>query len=114
MSAIWNKADICERCKETRKEHMPPRLVANWRRPMDGKAPPQITLAVTCGSLSSCTAFIEPGEPVPSLTETLPPKSLAFFNDRWNELHGEHSKLKRPHFAVVYLDSKTAKGETAA
>jgi hypothetical protein len=107
----WNKADICERCKEPRKDHMPDKS--------SGRKKGDATVAVTCANLSSCTAFIEPGEPVPSLTETLPPRSLEFFNERWNELHGGDTKLyggagakvRRPHFASG-VNSTT--GETAA
>jgi hypothetical protein len=79
---------------------------------INGRKRGDATLAVTCGTLSSCTAFIEPGEPVPALTESLPPRSLEFFNDRWNEMHGADSKLRRPHFAAAV--NSTAKGETAA
>jgi hypothetical protein len=99
----WNPADPCERCRDPRKRHMPGRTYTSFHASgySNGGGTETPVLAVTSGEMSSCVAFIEPGERVPLLTETLPPKSLQFFNDRWNQMHGASSKLVRPRFAVA-------------
>ncbi len=85
----FNSVDICIRCAEPRSEHAPAK-------------DPELR-AVTCLSgksvvAGSCLAFIERGERF-GLNDKLGPRSLAFFNFRWDQIHGSSSRLPKPWFA---------------
>lgn len=95
------KTDRCERCHQERADHLPGATYSYGKSGFSsGGTHESPVVAVTSGTLSSCVAFIEPGERVPRLTESLPERSLEFFNLRWLELHGAKSSLKRPRFGM--------------
>lgn len=96
----WSSTDICARCKIPRKAHMPGAHFSFGKSGFSSGGTRELpVLAVTCGDMVNCLAFIESGETVPGLCDPLPPRSLAFFNDRWTALHGTRSGLRKPHFA---------------
>lgn len=97
----WRPEDLCARCRDMRKLHMHKATYTSFHASgySNGGGTQRPILAVTSGEMSTCVAFIEPGESVPGLTGILPPKSLQFFNERWLAMHGAKSKLSRPLFA---------------
>lgn len=93
--------DKCAKCGDSRKAHKNKDSFSYFHASgySSGGGRDMPILAVTSADMSSCVAFIEPGETFTLLDKRLPPKSLVYFNAQWLELHGPNTKLRKPWFA---------------